>query len=92
VVRPLHYDQLGVRQLPLEPVGAGHRGEVVLLAPDEQGRDAQWRPCHLDAERLRDVAGWVEGYRELWERRLDRLDAFLREMQAQEGTDDRDTP
>ena len=57
-----------------------------------QGRDAQWRPCHLDAERLRDVAGWVEGYRELWERRLDRLDAFLREMQAQEGTDDRDTP
>ena len=57
-----------------------------------QGRDAQWRPCHLDAERLRDVAGWVEGYRQLWESRLERMDVFLREMQAKEGTDDRDTP
>ena len=57
-----------------------------------QGRDAQWRPCHLEPERLRDVAGWVEGYRQLWERRFDRLDEFLREMQAKEKTDDRYTP
>jgi DNA-binding transcriptional ArsR family regulator len=57
-----------------------------------QGRDAQWRPCHLDPERLRAVDGWVEGYRRLWERRFDRLDEFLREMQVEEKTDDRDTP
>jgi DNA-binding transcriptional ArsR family regulator len=57
-----------------------------------QGRDAQWRPCRLDPEGLRDVAGWVEEYRRLWERRIDRLDAFLREMQAKEKTHDRDTP
>jgi DNA-binding transcriptional ArsR family regulator len=57
-----------------------------------QGRDAQWRPCRLDPERLRDVAGWVEGYRRLWERRFDRLDEFLREMQVKEKTDDSNTP
>jgi DNA-binding transcriptional ArsR family regulator len=57
-----------------------------------QGRDAQWRPCRLEPERLRDVAGWVEGYRQLWERRFDRLDEFLREMQAKEKSDDLDTP
>src|SRR5882757_10459007 len=44
-----------------------------------QGRDAQWRPCRLDPEGLRDVAGWVEQYRQLWEGRFDRLDEFLRE-------------
>ena len=35
-----------------------------------QGRDAQWRPCRLDPERLRDVDGWLEAYRQLWEGRL----------------------
>jgi DNA-binding transcriptional ArsR family regulator len=55
-----------------------------------QGRDAQWRPCRLEPERLRDVAGWVEQYRRLWEERLDRLDDYLRglQTQAQEKTDD----
>jgi DNA-binding transcriptional ArsR family regulator len=55
-----------------------------------QGRDAQWRPCRLEPERLRDVAGWVEQYRRLWEERLDRLDDYLRGLQTQahERTDD----
>ena len=53
-----------------------HAGLVV------QGRDAQWRPCRLEPEPLRDVAGWLEQYRRIWEERLDRLDAFLRELQA----------
>jgi DNA-binding transcriptional ArsR family regulator len=48
-----------------------------------QGRDAQWRPCRLEPERLRDVAGWVEQYRRLWEERLDRLDDYLRGLQTQ---------
>ena len=53
-----------------------HAGLVV------QGRDAQWRPCRLEPEPLRDIAGWLEQYRRIWEERLERLDAFLREMQA----------
>lgn len=43
----------------------------------ERGREAQWRPCRLKAEPLREVAGWVAGYREFWERRLDRLGALI---------------
>jgi DNA-binding transcriptional ArsR family regulator len=51
-----------------------------------QGRDAQWRPCRLDPERLREVTGWLEQYRRLWEGRLDRLDDYLRELQRQDAT------
>ena len=54
-----------------------------------QGRDAQWRPCHLEPTRLRDVSSWVDQYRRLWEARFERLDAYLRELQ-QEPPADRD--
>ncbi len=47
----------------------------------ERGRTAQWRPCRLRPERLRDVADWIETYRQLWEERFDRLDAYLNELQ-----------
>ena len=49
-----------------------------------RGRHAQWRPCRLDAKPLRDVAAWVEPYRRYWEQNLDRLEKYLRELQAQE--------
>ena len=48
----------------------------------KQGRQAQWRPCRLDAKPLRQAADWVEQYRRFWEERLDRLDEYLREFQA----------
>lgn len=48
----------------------------------ERSRHAQWRPCRLAPEPLRDVAGWVEHYRQLWEASLDRLDDYLTELQA----------
>ncbi len=48
----------------------------------EQGRQAQWRPCRLQAEPLRDVAGWVEQYRRFYDERFGRLDEYLREQQA----------
>ena len=54
-----------------------------------QGRDAQWRPCRIDPTGLRDVSEWVEQYRALWEARFDRLDAFLRDLDNEESTDDR---
>ena len=53
----------------------------------EQGRQAQWRPCRLTPEPLRDVADWVGQYKRHWEASLDRLDEYLRTLQA-ESTDD----
>jgi DNA-binding transcriptional ArsR family regulator len=47
-----------------------------------RGREAQWRPCHLDAAPLKEVAEWAERYRALWEGRLDRLDGYLKQLQA----------
>lgn len=42
-----------------------------------QGRQAQWRPCRLEAQALEDASLWVDQYRKHWEERLDRLDAYL---------------
>jgi DNA-binding transcriptional ArsR family regulator len=47
-----------------------------------RGREAQWRPCRLEAARLREVADWTERYREIWEGRFDRLGSYLQEMQS----------
>jgi DNA-binding transcriptional ArsR family regulator len=49
-----------------------------------RGREAQWRPCRIEAARLKEVAAWTERYRHIWEQRVDRLDAYLREVQAKE--------
>jgi len=45
-----------------------------------RGREAQWRPCRLQAAPLQDVAGWLEHYRKFWEQSFDRLDDYLREL------------
>jgi DNA-binding transcriptional ArsR family regulator len=44
------------------------------------GREAQWRPRRLEPNALKEVADWVEHYRQFWEQSLDRLDAYLREL------------
>lgn len=49
-----------------------------------RGRDAQWRPCRLEAGPLRDVSNWVEHYRRFWEESFDRLEEYLREVQNKE--------
>ena len=49
-----------------------------------RGRDAQWRPCRLDAGPLKDVAGWVEHYNKFWGESFDRLDSYLREIQQKD--------
>jgi DNA-binding transcriptional ArsR family regulator len=46
-----------------------------------RGREAQWRPCRLEAAALQDLAGWLETYRRFWEARFDQLDAYLDELQ-----------
>jgi DNA-binding transcriptional ArsR family regulator len=47
-------------------------------------REAQWRPCRLDAARLKEVADWAERYRAIWEQRFDRLETYLQELKAKE--------
>lgn len=54
-----------------------------------RGRDAQWRPCKLEPQALKSVDEWLERYRRLWEERFDRLEEYLRELQAKGKTDDR---
>ncbi len=49
-----------------------------------RGREAQWRPCRLEAAPLKDVSDWVEEYRRHWEERFDRLDEYLKELQKEE--------
>jgi DNA-binding transcriptional ArsR family regulator len=49
-----------------------------------KGREAQWRPCRIEAGPLKEVADWTEHYRHIWEQRLDRLDKYLRRMKARE--------
>src|SRR6185295_2734810 len=49
-----------------------------------RGRDAQWRPCRIEPAALKVVDDWLERYRRFWEQSLDRLDAYLHEVQAAE--------
>jgi DNA-binding transcriptional ArsR family regulator len=49
-----------------------------------RGRDAQWRPCRLEAAPLKGVADWVDHYRRFWAESFDRLDDCLREIQQRE--------
>ncbi len=50
----------------------------------ERGRDAQFRPCRLNAAPLQEATAWLEEYRRFWEARLDRLDAYVKVLQAKE--------
>ena len=49
-----------------------------------RGREAQWRPCRLKAGPIKQVADWTERYREVWEGRLDRLEAYLKTLHPKE--------
>jgi DNA-binding transcriptional ArsR family regulator len=49
-----------------------------------RGREAQWRPCRLQAAALKDVDDWLERYRRFWEESLDRLDDYLMKLQRKE--------
>jgi DNA-binding transcriptional ArsR family regulator len=55
-----------------------------------RGREAQWRPCRLEAARLKEVADWTERFRAIWEQRFDRLDHYLQQLKAKEKRDGRE--
>ena len=50
-------------------------------------REAQWRPCQLNAGPLKDAAGWIDHYRRFWDGSFERMDAYLAELQAKEAKD-----
>lgn len=52
----------------------------------ERSRDAQWRPCRLKAEPMKEAVDWLEAYRRHWEESFDCLDAYLQELQKKEPT------
>jgi|SRR5579864_7792460 DNA-binding transcriptional ArsR family regulator len=49
-----------------------------------RGREAQWRPCRLEAAPLKGAADWLEQYRRCWEQSFERLDSYLKELQGKE--------
>ena len=49
-----------------------------------RGREAQWRPCRIEAAPLKEVAEWTERYRKIWEKHFDSLELYLQEMKAKE--------
>ena len=54
-----------------------------------RGRDAQWRPCRLEAAPLKEVAEWAETYRRFWDTSYRRLDDYLQRMKERESDHDR---
>jgi DNA-binding transcriptional ArsR family regulator len=53
-----------------------------------RGRDAQWRPCRLEAAPLEKVVAWAENYRRFWDASYERLDEYLQDLKEKERTDD----
>lgn len=73
------------RPLPISlPAVSRHLKVLERAGLISRGRDAQWRPCQLDAEPLREVSDYVDRYRRFWEERLDRLEIYLKEIQTKE--------
>ncbi len=50
----------------------------------ERGRNGQLRPCRIAPAPLKEATDWLEHYRQCWEQSLDRLDAYLKQLQAKE--------
>jgi DNA-binding transcriptional ArsR family regulator len=55
-----------------------------------RSRSAQWRPCRLETEPLRELDGWLDDYRRIWEARFDRLEAYLETLKKTKGASDDD--
>jgi DNA-binding transcriptional ArsR family regulator len=53
-----------------------------------RGREAQWRPCRLEAKPLKDVDGWLERYRRFWQGSFDKMEDYLAQLTKDDGNDD----
>jgi DNA-binding transcriptional ArsR family regulator len=67
------------------PAVSKHLGVLERAGLIARRRDAQWRPCRIEAGPLKAVADWTERYRGIWEERLDRLDTHLQQLKAKEA-------
>lgn len=54
-----------------------------------KGREAQWRPCRIEGENLKEAMDWIGQYKQIWEDRLDRLDAYLHTLQQETSQDEK---
>jgi len=50
-----------------------------------RGREAQWRPCRIEPRALKDIDDWLDHYRRFFDESFDRLDAYLRTLQAKDA-------
>jgi DNA-binding transcriptional ArsR family regulator len=66
------------------PAGSKHLKVLERAGLIARGRDAQWRPCRLEAAPLKDVADWVAEYRRFWTESFDRLDDYLQVLKHKE--------
>lgn len=66
------------------PAVSKHLGVLERAGLIVRGREAQWRPCRLEPAPLKEVVAWAERYRQIWERRLDRLDSYVQQLQTKE--------
>ncbi len=71
------------------PAISKHLGVLERSGLIERGRDAQWRPCRLRAAPLKEAVDWLEAYREHWEQSFDRLDDYLKQLQAKPPSADK---
>ena len=74
----------------MKPEAAGAAADFLERAGlITRGRQAQWRPCKLDAQPLREASDWMAQYRAFWEDRLDRLEDYLNNIQSKENSNDK---
>ena len=71
------------------PGGAKHLKVLQRAGLITQGRNAQWRPCRLEAPRLKEVSEWVGGYRRFWDESFERLDEYLEQLKREKNSDGR---
>jgi DNA-binding transcriptional ArsR family regulator len=71
-----------------QPAISKHLKVLEVAGLVARGHDAQWRPCTLRADPLKQVADWIDDYRRFWEQSLDRLEDYLREIQVKEEGDE----
>jgi DNA-binding transcriptional ArsR family regulator len=93
ILERLSQGEAGVSELaePFEmslPAVSKHLKVLEQAGLITRGRDAQWRPCRLEVEPLRNVDAWMSPYRQFWEESFDRLDDYLQELQGKGSKDD----
>jgi DNA-binding transcriptional ArsR family regulator len=70
------------------PAVTKHLKVLERAALISRGRNAQWRPCRLEAAPLKTASGWIEEQRKVWESRLDRLEDYLHQLEQVQGATD----